>query len=61
MAAAGSLGLSRSALLLTSPQALAMKVHRVTPIVAPRLSKRDILAVMVAGCVAVNNWENNTS
>jgi hypothetical protein len=38
-----------------------MKVQRVTPIVAPRLSKRDILAVMVAGCVAVNNWENNTS
>jgi len=61
MTAAGSVGLSHSARLLTSPQALSVKVHRGTLIVAPRLSKRDILAVMVAGCVAVNNWENNIS
>lgn len=61
MQAAGSLELCRSASLLTAPQALSVKVQRVTPIVAPRPSKRDILAVMVAGCAAVNNWENNTS
>ena len=30
-------------------------------IVPPRPAKRDILSVMVAGCVAFNNRENETS
>jgi hypothetical protein len=61
MQAAGSPDLSRSSSPLTAPQALSVKVQRPTPVVARRPSKRDILALMVAGCAAVNNWENNTS
>lgn len=50
-----------TASLLTGSQALPVEDQQAAPMVAPRPCKRDILAVMVAGCVAFNNWENKTS
>jgi hypothetical protein len=46
---------------LTGPKALLQAVCAVDEIMAPWPTKRDILAWTVAGCVAFNHRENETS